>query len=230
MHLGKVRNLIRQGRVQLARVRDPEAFKRHAMVGPGQHWRAMRKFQISFLRSNGLTPTDTFVDLGCGTLRGGIPVIDYLNAGNYTGLDVRDEALAEAREELKRAKLEDKRPNLFNSLDFDAIPTDEKFDKAWAFAALIHMSDEISERAIKWIGDHMKPDGVFFGDVKLGPREDAPQNERRFPVVTRPIEFYESHARKAGFTKVTDLGTIYDLGHRTGMPGDKRHMLKFTRV
>jgi SAM-dependent methyltransferase len=225
----KLRNIIRQGRVQLARIRDPESFKRHAMVGPAQHWRSKRKFQITFLQSNGLKPTDMFLDVGCGTLRGGIPIIDHLEPGSYTGLDVRDEVLAEAREELKQSGLEHKRPKLFNSSDFDAIPTDDLYDKAWAFAVLIHMADDISERAFKWIGAHMKPGGVFFADVKIGERVDAAQNKRQFPVVTRPYEFYEERARTGGFTKVEDLGTNLELGHRTGMQGDKRHMLKFTR-
>jgi hypothetical protein len=37
------------------------------------------------------------VDLGCGTLRGGIPIIEYLDADSYIGVDVREEAIEEAR-------------------------------------------------------------------------------------------------------------------------------------
>jgi hypothetical protein len=32
--------------------------------------------------------------------RGGIPVIEYLDEGNYTGIDVREIAIDEARKEL----------------------------------------------------------------------------------------------------------------------------------
>ena len=130
---------------------------------------------------------------------------------------------------LERYELTEKRPTLLDSSDFDALHTDIRFDKAWSFAALIHMSDDIVAEAFKWIGAHVKPDGIFFADVRLGPREDAPQRERRFPVVTRPLEFYAELGTKAGFPNVEDLGTIWSLGHRTGMPGDKRHMLRFTR-
>jgi cyclopropane fatty-acyl-phospholipid synthase-like methyltransferase len=216
-------------RVRLARARDPESFNRHALVGPAQHWRAMRKFQITFLRQQGLKPSDTFLDLGCGTLRGGIPVIEFLDADRYVGLDVREEALAEARAELERYKLTDKHPDLLDSSDFGTLHTDKRFDKAWAFAVLIHMPDEVVTRAFQWVGAHVKPEGVYFADVRLGDRHDAERQEG-FPVlVTRPLEFYAELGAAAGFGKVDDLGTIWSLGHRTGMPGDKRHMLRFTR-
>jgi SAM-dependent methyltransferase len=224
-----IRSTLNRLRVQLARIRDPESFKRHAMVGPAQHWKAMREFQIDFLKRQGLQPTDTFVDIGCGTLRGGIPVIEYLGEGNYTGLDVRDEALEEGRKELARFNLEAKRPELLNSTDFDTLHSAKVFDKAWAFAALIHMSDDIVAKAFAWVGRYMKPDGIFFADVKLGPRQDADRKGRQFPVVTRPLEFYADLGRQAGFPNVEDLGSIESLGHRTGMQGDKRHMLRFSR-
>jgi len=44
-----------------------------------------RRFQIDFFRRQGLRPDQTLFDLGCGTLRGGIPIIDYLEPGFYTG-------------------------------------------------------------------------------------------------------------------------------------------------
>ena len=234
--MGRIRQLIREGRVQLARMRDPESFNRHAMVGPGQHWRFMRQYQIDFLRSHGLQPEHALVDLGCGTLRGGVPVIEYLEPGNYYGLDARDDVLAEGRKELARYNLEHKDPTLLNSSDFSALRCDATFDMAWSYAVLIHLADPIIEQAFAWIGDRMRADGVFFADVQLGEHRDAPRNEeserdhrRRFPVVWRPMEFYRDVAAKAGFTNVEDLGTNRGFGHNTGMKGDDRNMLRFTR-
>lgn len=62
---------------------------------PGQ-WRQKRNLQRSFLLASGLQPSHQLLDIGCGTLRGGIPLIDYLEKGNYVGLEPRKKALDEA--------------------------------------------------------------------------------------------------------------------------------------
>ena len=66
-------------------------------------WRKKRAFQIEFLIKNGLQPHHHIIDVGCGTLRGGIPIIDYLDPENYACLDVRATVLEElARKAAKR--------------------------------------------------------------------------------------------------------------------------------
>jgi SAM-dependent methyltransferase len=64
------------------------------------------------LLSYGLKPEDTCVDYGCGTLRLGIHVIDYLGAGAYWGLDISDFLLDEGRKLIGEDRWEAKKPNL----------------------------------------------------------------------------------------------------------------------
>jgi hypothetical protein len=59
----------------------------------------------------GLKPQDTCVDYGCGTLRVGIHLIDYLNPGCYWGLEISDFLLREGRKLIGDLSVE-KRPNL----------------------------------------------------------------------------------------------------------------------
>ncbi|MGV8813791.1 MAG: hypothetical protein ACOH2D_06735 [Gelidibacter sp.] len=61
----------------------------HSLVGAPNVWKYTRKFQFQFLLDQGLQKTDKLMGIGCGTLRGGIPMIQYLNTGNYYGMDVR---------------------------------------------------------------------------------------------------------------------------------------------
>lgn len=75
---------------------------RHRLVGSPRLWEMKRRFQFDFLVCRGLVPDDHLLDLGCGTLRGGIPLIAYLDPGHYTGIDVRSEAIDEGRLELAR--------------------------------------------------------------------------------------------------------------------------------
>src|SRR5262245_30090573 len=90
---------------RLATLFASTAERRHARVGPAHLWRMKRAFQLDFLRCTGLERGQRLLDLGCGTLRGGLPLIEFLDAGHYTGIDVRAEVLDEARGELAEAGL-----------------------------------------------------------------------------------------------------------------------------
>lgn len=202
--------------------------RRHAQVGPPQAWKAKRDFQIAFLRRQGLQPEHRLLDFGCGTLRGGIPLISYLEPGNYVGLDAREEVLPEAREELRTAGLEDRRPLLLVSEypDEAPFPPGILFDRIWAFSVLIHLSDDILERALRMVGERLAQDGEFFANVNLGDRPEL--TWERFPVVARPLSFYRGAAARHGLS-VDTVGTLAALGERSGAGGEQV-MLRFSRT
>jgi cyclopropane fatty-acyl-phospholipid synthase-like methyltransferase len=95
--------------------------RRHALVGPADLWESKRRFQKNFLLRAGLKPHHRLLDFGCGTLRGGIPIIDYLDAGNYIGLDVRTETLKEACVELEESGLDVKYPTIMHCHNLSVI-------------------------------------------------------------------------------------------------------------
>jgi len=59
----------------------------------GGLWEEIGKLQFDFLVSQGLKPGHTLLDIGCGSLRGGVHFINYLNTGNYLGLDKEQELI-----------------------------------------------------------------------------------------------------------------------------------------
>ena len=69
--------------------------RRHASLGPklveGSEDHARKRFDE--LVAQGIKPSDTVVDYGCGTLRLGAHFIDYLDADRYIGLDIDDRTL-----------------------------------------------------------------------------------------------------------------------------------------
>ncbi len=200
--------------------------KRHSLVGSPKLWKQKREFQIGFLKEQGLSPEHYILDLGCGTLRGGMPIIEYLETGHYFGIDVRPEVLVEARKELADAGMDGKEPTLVTQEQSDSIPG-ERFDFIWAFSVLIHMDDSALARAMGLVQRCIARDGVFLANVNLGVGEEL--EWQGFPVVRRPYEFYRDSAAKVGLS-VEDLGALKDLGHHSGMPSqDAQHMLRFTR-
>ena len=197
---------------------------RHELVGPMNLWKLKRDFQIKFLHDQDLKKSNKFLDLGCGTLRGGIPIIDFLDSKNYYGIDVRKNVLAKAKKELRFYGLGYKLPKLIHFTNYDQLEIKEKFDIIFAFSVLIHMSDAIVEECFQFVSKQLETNGVFFANVNLGAENDV--SWQGFPVVFRDLDFYESLAERNNL-KLENMGTLLSLGHYSGNAfQDNQIMLK----
>jgi SAM-dependent methyltransferase len=189
------------------------AARRHVLVGPPHLWRRKPAFQMRFLRQVGLQPGHYLLDLGCGTLRGGIPLIQYLEPGHYYGVDVRAQALEEARKELRESGLEHKSPVLVLSERLSSLSLDREFDFIWAYAVLIHMSDDALGEGLDFVRRHLKENGSFYGNVLIGNTFDHRWLRwRGFPVVRRTLDFYRSAGLPNGL-QIGDAGRLSSRGH-----------------
>jgi len=206
-------------------IRDPKQ-KRHFLVGTPTKWKKHREIQIKFLKENGLESKYYLLDLGCGTLRGGIPVINFLEQGHYYGIDVRTDALEEARKELFEEKLSHKEPVLILATDLSTLVLERKFDIIWAWSVLIHLSDKKLDSCLEFVAGHLENHGTFFATVNFGDKVESIWRE--FPVVWRSLEFYNERASKYGL-KVQDIGRPRRLGRSLGKKKDGRRMLKISK-
>jgi len=198
--------------------------RRHVLVGPQDLWEQKRAFQVEFLTGRGLQPHHHLLDLGCGTLRGGIPLIEILEPEHYTGLEARAEVLEEARQELADAGLEHKRPRLVAAELPSRSGIAEHFDYVWSFSVLIHMADEILFDALGFVAGRLAPGGVFYANVNVGERDEG--FWQGFPVVWRSLDFYRESCARAGL-RLEDLGPLGELGHVSGVASqDAQRMLE----
>jgi SAM-dependent methyltransferase len=185
-----------------------------------------RRFQSDFLIAHGLRPEQRLLDIGCGTLRGGIPLIEYLDAGHYFGIEAREEALKEAYAALAEAGLEGKSPTLIHSADPAGVNLREQVQVAWAFSVLIHMEDPIVEACLGLVARVLDEGGVFYANVILG---DGPRAQwREFPVVPRPQAFYEDLAVRHALD-FSVMGPLKALGYPKDAEGGNGIMLRFAR-
>ena len=186
-----------------------------------------RRFQFEFLTSRGLRSEHRMLDLGCGTLRGGIPFIDYLETGHYTGVEARAEVLEEGRKELAEAGLEHKHPVLIHESDPARVQLASPVDFVWAFSVLIHMPDETVDAVLGLVSSRLSQGGEFYANIARG--ENWEGGWEGFPIVRRPQEFYERLASSHGL-EVSEVGSLDTLGHRTGSRvQDRQVMLRFAR-
>ncbi|WP_131522890.1 class I SAM-dependent methyltransferase [Nitrobacter sp. Nb-311A] len=181
-------------------------------------WDSHRKFQIDFLRNNGLTPSSTFLELGCGPLTAGIPVMDYLEPNKYVGVDIRASVLNLAWREVGKAGLSSKNPRLICSSSFgsDILSRDHTFDIIYSFSVLYHLNDEVLDDFFSEVSRRLAAGGKCFANVN-----DHLESDKwlEFPFVKRGIETYRAAAAKHGLN-TTKLGTIHSLGF--GGPGTEK--------
>ncbi|MFQ5999445.1 MAG: class I SAM-dependent methyltransferase [Candidatus Bathyarchaeia archaeon] len=129
----------------------------------GGMWEEIGKLQFGFLLKNGLMPNHKLLDLGCGSLRGGIYFIRYLDRGNYFGMDISEEILKAAKKILRENFLEDKNPTLIHNTDLSFKELQgKKFDYIIAQSVFTHMPLCDIKECFQNVGRILKKDGVFF--------------------------------------------------------------------
>lgn len=158
--------------------------------GVGGMWDEIGNLQFNFLVANGLQPHQKLLDIGCGSLRGGVHSIKYLNDGNYYGIDMKQWLLTAAVEvELPRYGLTHKTVHLLRRDDFDFSLFGAKFDYAIAQSVFTHIPRDLVLRCLINIEKVFKKDSRFFatfwedkrGDHIEGPLYHIPGGEVTFP-------------------------------------------------
>lgn len=84
----------------------------HPAIGPRARPVRERGEILEFLRKYGAQPSDVVVDYGCGSIRLGYEVIDFLEPGKYWGVDITDEFYKLGLAAMDKAVVEAKRPKL----------------------------------------------------------------------------------------------------------------------
>jgi SAM-dependent methyltransferase len=139
--------------------RGPEA-----AVGSPTHesWLAKGQMQFDYLLGHHLEPTMRMLEVGCGNLRAGRLFIDYLDAGNYCGIDISPEILLAALDTVVRCGLQPKLPRLtlVRDLNLSFLP-DQAFDVVHAHSVFSHSPIEVIDECLQHVGRIMAPDGFF---------------------------------------------------------------------
>jgi len=129
----------------------------------GGAWERDGRKQQKFLISHGLKPEHKLVDIGCGPFRAGRHLIDYLDPGNYYGIDANlsllDVGYTDELTDAQRAKLpvENLRANARFNVDFGV-----QFDFAIAHSVFTHVSLNHIRLCLFRLAKVMKPGGVFY--------------------------------------------------------------------
>lgn len=167
----------------------------------GGKWDEVGPHQLHFLKTQGLKPESKMLDVGCGSLRGGIHFISFLDKGNYTGMDISANLLKVAKKHLQEHDLESKSPRLVqtNDMHFDEFDND-KFDFLNAQSVLSHMPREDIVEMFSNLHKVMHETSVFiatYKELKEGKTDyHSSVNELNFHYT---LEMLQEIADEAGF-------------------------------
>jgi len=133
-------------------------------------WEEIGKLQFEFLVEQGLKPEHYLLDVGCGSLRGGIHFIRYLEARHYFGIDISKELLDAGRVVLKRNNLTHKNPTLVEMGNFDFQSLNQEFDFALAQSVFTHLPLNSIIRCILNIEKVLAQGGRFYATFFENPK------------------------------------------------------------
>ncbi len=175
-------------------------------------WDETGALQFSFLTAEGLARDHRLLDIGCGCLRGGLYFVDYLDAGNYFGVDLNENLLEVGyRVELARARLTEKLPrdHLRQIEGFDFSILDAEFDTAIAFSVFTHVSLNAVRTCLERLAPKMKAGGKFYATIF-----ERPPGRPSHATITHPPTGISTYGDKSPYHH-----SIADLRHiLAGLP------------
>jgi ubiquinone/menaquinone biosynthesis C-methylase UbiE len=129
----------------------------------GGLWDSLGRLQFDFMRREGLQPHHYLLDVACGSLRGGVHFIPYLEAGRYLGIDKEESLIAAGIEkELGRDLYERKRPSFVVSDSFEFDRFDVRCDYALAQSLFTHVPAPLIELCLENLRPHIQETGAFY--------------------------------------------------------------------
>jgi len=145
-------------------MRSDAARSREGAVGSNtrESWLKIGQLQFDYLLGHGLKPGARMLEIGCGNLRAGRLFIDYLDAGNYYGLDISPDILLAAQDTVTEFGLQGKLPHLTLVQDMRlAFLPEGQFDVVHAHSVFSHSPIHVIDECLSNIGRLMAPDGFF---------------------------------------------------------------------
>lgn len=205
-----------------------ERHRLEAMVGPLGYWNELQRYQLRLLVENGLRPGHALLDIGCGPLQGGIAFIRYLNEGAYTGIDIDPVRIEAAQAQIKRHRLEAKKPRVVRSETFgEAELPEECWDFVWASQILYYFDDAAMAVLLRAVGRRLRPGGKFLGDIFTPDHYEFTRPENPGKYIRHTPESIAEAARRQGL-QARCVGRIEQYGYPRRLTLRSNLLFEFT--
>lgn len=173
--------------------------------GADRFWDLISALQFNFLVEHGLKPHHRFLDIACGSLRGGVRFIRYLDRGGYHGVDKHIELIIYGvAAELGLEEYAEKRPRFVvsNSFEFSRLEGPAP-DYAIAQSLFTHLTETDIHLCLQRLRGACQPGLKLFAT---------------FFEVKEPVDNPEASHSHGGF--LFTRAQMERLGERTGFTAD----------
>lgn len=126
------------------------------------------QLQLELLKREGCKPDSKVLEIGCGRLHLGIPLIQYLQNNNYVGIDPNEWLRQAALREDRYSQLVADKGAVFLSGDsFDASELGIQFDFIFSHSVLSHAAHWQLEQFLQNSAAVMAPAGRLLSSIRL---------------------------------------------------------------
>jgi SAM-dependent methyltransferase len=135
----------------------------HRLIVGGATWHEAGERHLAFLREQGLEPSHQVLDLGCGCLRTGVHLLQYLQEGCYVGVD-HEASLIEmgVTVEAPAAGVDASRGLYYVTGATDLATVDGPFDIIFANGVVQDLTHEFAARMFAAAIPRLAPGGRMF--------------------------------------------------------------------
>jgi SAM-dependent methyltransferase len=170
--------------------------------------------QFDRLCERGLAPDHQLLEIGCGTLRAGQYFVEYLDSGNYYGIDVSPDAIEEGKSILGDELLETKQPNLIVNEDLRFTELrDETFDFIHSIGVFTHIPPATVREAFENLPNIMHEDSLFYASFNIDGRVPA-----GIKISRKSFEYTEQELKELATQSGLKLEVVDDLPMSSNIP------------
>lgn len=178
---GRKKELVQRSEESLGIGLQPGDDHYRAYVGPPEDYDLISAMTFGLLTCLGLRQHHKVLDVGCGSLRVGRLLIPYLNTGNYTGVEPNVWLVEDGiRRELGRDQVIIKQPKFHVSDTTRGLPSDCRFNFAFAQSIFSHCGPDLLQRWLRDISDYLADDGVLAATYLIA-EQDCEQTGWIYP-------------------------------------------------
>jgi ubiquinone/menaquinone biosynthesis C-methylase UbiE len=170
----------------------------------GGMWEEIGKLQFNFLVHQGLKPSNCFLDIACGSLRGGVHFINYLDVGNYLGIDKESTLIQLGIEkELGKEVYDNKKPEFVVSDKFEFEKFSKKPQFSLAHSLFTHLNSKDICICLEKLSKFVEPGHIFFATFFEGDSSANPETSHSH------VSFRYSREEMATFGENSGWKAIY---------------------
>jgi SAM-dependent methyltransferase len=124
--------------------------------------------QLELLRKEGCLPSSSVLEVGCGCLNAGVPVMRYLDPVNYVGIEPNQWLLdAAMTRRSTRRLIADRQPTFLRGTDFDATELGRTFDYVLSHSVLSHCAHHQLDQFVGNVERVLATEGRIVASVRL---------------------------------------------------------------